>query len=192
MGAVRRKVGGIHLGKECLDLPVCERVFAPYHAMAGNAGQDIFHSIGNGTIRSNCLEFLQGISQHPDVILIGQKPWHSLDDPGGAAELIEIEPHSTQFFSVLFQFGSFTVRKLKGIREKKALPLDTSGRELQLEALEGNPLVGRMLIDDNQIASILAKDVGSLKLADDCQSREISAGYRCCRRFRNRLGRSRY
>src|SRR5574337_2071515 len=77
VGAVGGVVGGVHLGKQGLDLGGGEGVLSPHHAVAGNAGKDLLYGVGNGTVRSDRLELLQSVPQDAEVVLPGQKPRHT-------------------------------------------------------------------------------------------------------------------
>src|SRR5262249_2973197 len=86
---------------------------------------------------------------------------------GVGTEWLHLEAHPSELGTVGQSSLALQGSKAKTLKEKKRLRRNAPDRELLAEALEMNALMGRMLVDEDDLPLAFAHDVQPMRLAHD-------------------------
>ena len=98
---------------------------------------------------------------------VGEQRRDLPDDEGRGAERLDPKPQAVQVVQALAHPGRLGGRDLDVRGNQKGLALHPPGVRLLRQPREQDPLVGRVLIHDEQAGRVLQEDERPVKLADD-------------------------
>ena len=123
-------------------------------------------------------QLLRHIAHQARRIGITEQCRHGPHGETAAAERLEFEPHMFQRLEPLGQQRRRLCADVDNGGNQQPLAGDAAFRVSVPEPLEGDPLMGRMLIDDDQGLAAFANQIAFEHLSDDTQAAEESGGRR--------------
>lgn len=181
MGALAAEIDLIEFPEQIIDFGPVEPLIGTNHPVAGHQYQQLLDALLKQGTRAERREFGDHITNQALGFDVTEDLGDSLENEGGTAEAFQFETAALQQRRVLFDQCRIAIIELQHLRKQQPLLGNLLITVLGSEFFETDPFVGGMLVDQQQVLPVLAKDVAIAELPDHPQSGRIKT---CIRRQR--------
>src|SRR5690606_34217355 len=193
--APRLEVDAVEVAEETLGLFGKKRLVGAHAGVAGHGGEDVGHGVVEGAAGADGGELPRHVGEDALVVDTHELGGDGLEGEARAAEGLELESELAQRVQVFDEQARVADPRLHDHREEEWLAGGLAALPRLAQTVEGEALVGGVLIEDHQPSLPLTHQVGTGELADVAQRGEkarrlavaaILFGCGCGRRGRNR------